>query len=129
MNIEREELAQAALGTFLAPPQPLPSSVRLAHLPQLRDLCRRFFHHLMRLLLLFFNNKIFSYFYNVFFFVRFGRLEKAFSLAIDVGHHDLFMDIKYAAEAIGASDLANEAVLRAEEVLSSCGNNSCWLKV
>lgn len=61
---------------------------------------RRFFHHLVR------NN----------------MFETAFLLAVDLGHHDLFMDLHFVAVQIGETEMAAAARAQASSLLSRCSS-------
>ncbi|XP_063982059.1 WD repeat-containing and planar cell polarity effector protein fritz isoform X2 [Diachasmimorpha longicaudata] len=98
---ERESLIQDALGGFHVPVRPISQAVEDEYGDEIKDLTRRFFHHLMR--------------YKLF--------EKAFRLAIDLNDHDLFMDIHYYALVVNDVEMARAAKEKAELVLSR--SNSC----
>ncbi|XP_011310420.1 WD repeat-containing and planar cell polarity effector protein fritz isoform X2 [Fopius arisanus] len=98
---ERESLIQEALGSFHVPIRPISQAVEDEYGDEIRDLTRRFFHHLMR--------------YKLF--------DKAFRLAIDLNDHDLFMDIHYYALVVNDLEMARAAKEKAELVLSR--SNSC----
>ncbi|XP_051174546.1 WD repeat-containing and planar cell polarity effector protein fritz [Leptopilina boulardi] len=98
---EREHLIQIALGSFHVPVRPISQIVEEEYGDEVRDLTRRFFHHLL----------------------RFRLFEKAFRLAIDLNDHDLFMDIHFYAIAMKDTELANAAKEKAEQILSR--SNSC----
>ncbi|XP_008214857.1 WD repeat-containing and planar cell polarity effector protein fritz isoform X1 [Nasonia vitripennis] len=98
---ERENLIQNALGSFHVPVKPMSQSVVEEYGDEVRDLTRRFFHHLLR--------------YRLF--------EKAFRLAIDLNDHDLFMDIHFYAIVLKDTEMATAAKDKAEEIISRC--NSC----
>lgn len=61
---------------------------------------RRFFHHL----------------------VRAQMFETAFLLAVDLGHHDLFMDLYYVAVTLGETEMAAAARAQASALLSRCSS-------
>lgn len=48
--------------------------------------------------------------------------ETAFLLAVDVGHHDLFMDLYYIAVKIGETEMAAAARAQASALLSRCSS-------
>lgn len=101
LTSEREQLIQNALGSFHVPVKPISQIVDEEYGDGVRDLTRRFFHHLL----------------------RFRLFEKAFRLAIDLNDHDLFMDIHFYATAMKDMELANAAKEKAEQILSR--SNSC----
>lgn len=68
---------------------------------QVKALTRRFFHQL----------------------VRCNMFETAFLLAVDLGHHDLFMDLYYVAVDIGETEMAAAARAQASSLLSRCSSN------
>ncbi|KAL6102219.1 wdpcp [Pungitius sinensis] len=94
LTAEREAQLEAALGVFYAPPSPLSDVVILEYRQPISRLARRFFHHLL----------------------RYGRLEKAFLLAVDLEDRDLFMDLHYVASDKGEVVLADVAKRRANEI-------------
>ncbi|KAM8859459.1 WD repeat-containing and planar cell polarity effector protein fritz homolog isoform 2-T3 [Spinachia spinachia] len=94
LTAEREAQLEAALGVFYAPPSPLSDVVILEYRQPISKLARRFFHHLL----------------------RYGRLEKAFLLAVDLEDRDLFMDLHYVASDKGEVVLADVAKRRANEI-------------
>lgn len=97
MNPDLEVQIQTALGCFHMPIRPMcPTTVDEFKAP-VRDLTRRFFHHLLR--------------YKLF--------EKAFRLAIDLMDRDLFMDIYYSAKRTGQIDVAEAAFKKAEQLDTS----------
>ncbi|XP_055233974.1 WD repeat-containing and planar cell polarity effector protein fritz homolog isoform X5 [Gorilla gorilla gorilla] len=85
---------ETSLGTFYAPTRPLLDSTILEYRDQISKYARRFFHHLL----------------------RYQRFEKAFLLAVDIGAHDLFMDIHYLALDKGELALAEVARKRASDI-------------
>lgn len=100
-----EEVAkhlQDALGCFHSPPVPLSSDIRSKFGSQVFSLTRRFFHHL----------------------VRSSMFETAFLLAVDLGHHDLFMDLHYIAVQIGETEMAAAARAQASALLSRCSSEA-----
>lgn len=84
---------------------------------QVDDITRRFFHYM----------------------IRYESFEKAFSLAIDINDADLFMDLYRVTRSKGITDLAQDAVKKAEEIYkqieedeansngshSTCSHSSC----
>ncbi|KAJ8971447.1 hypothetical protein NQ314_000704 [Rhamnusium bicolor] len=54
--------------------------------------------------------------------VRANMFETAFLLAVDVGHHDLFMDLHYIAVTIGETEMAAAARAQASALLSRCSS-------
>lgn len=107
-----EAQIQRALGSFYAPLRPLNSTAKADFIDQVGDVTRRFFHTL----------------------VRHQLYEKAFCLAIDVGDHDLFMDLYHCAKGINDSEMATAALARANELLErdnseladgTCSRSSC----
>ncbi|XP_076257346.1 WD repeat-containing and planar cell polarity effector protein fritz isoform X2 [Rhynchophorus ferrugineus] len=99
---ESAQHLQDALGSFHSPPVPLPSQIRHKFGHQIMSLTRRFFHHL----------------------VRAHMFETAFLLAVDVSHHDLFMDLHYIAVKIGETEMAAAARAQASALLSRCSSNA-----
>ncbi|XP_042311155.1 WD repeat-containing and planar cell polarity effector protein fritz homolog isoform X2 [Sceloporus undulatus] len=91
---EREAQLEATLGTFYAPTRPLAETTVLEYRDQISRYARRFFHHLL----------------------RYQRFEKAFLLALDIGAHDLFMDIHYFALDKGELALAEVAKKKANDI-------------
>ncbi|XP_046472035.1 WD repeat-containing and planar cell polarity effector protein fritz isoform X1 [Neodiprion pinetum] len=112
---EREGLIQTALGSFHVPITPISQTVQEEYGEEVRDLTRRFFHHLLR-------HRLF---------------EKAFRLAIDLNDHDLFMDIHFYALITNDTEMATAAKGKAETILvrsnscssthSTCSRRSCSL--
>lgn len=107
-----EAQIQRALGSFYAPLRPLSSAAKADFIDQVGDVTRRFFHTL----------------------VRHQLYEKAFCLSIDVGDHDLFMDLYHCARGIDDSEMAAAALARANELLErdnseladgTCSRSSC----
>ncbi|XP_011869415.1 PREDICTED: uncharacterized protein LOC105562881 [Vollenhovia emeryi] len=101
LTTEREGLIQNALGSFHIPIKPISQAVEEEYGDEVRDLTRRFFHHLL----------------------RYKMFEKAFRLAIDLNDHDLFMDIHFYAMVLNDMELATAAKEKAESILSR--SNSC----
>ncbi|KAL0112775.1 hypothetical protein PUN28_012206 [Cardiocondyla obscurior] len=101
LTTEHEGLIQNALGSFHIPIKPISQVVEEEYGDEVRDLTRRFFHHLL----------------------RYKMFEKAFRLAIDLNDHDLFMDIHFYAVVLNDMELANAAKEKAENILSR--SNSC----
>ncbi|OAD59680.1 WD repeat-containing and planar cell polarity effector protein fritz [Eufriesea mexicana] len=101
LTTERENLIQNALGSFHVPIKPISQVIEEEYGDEIRDLTRRFFHHLLR--------------YHMF--------EKAFRLAIDLNDHDLFMDIHFYALVVNDTAMATAAKENAERILSR--SNSC----
>lgn len=101
LTTERENLIQNALGSFHVPIKPISQAIEEEYGDEIRDLTRRFFHHLLR--------------YHMF--------EKAFRLAIDLNDHDLFMDIHFYALVVNDTAMATAAKENAERILSR--SNSC----
>ncbi|XP_066255640.1 WD repeat-containing and planar cell polarity effector protein fritz [Euwallacea similis] len=93
---------QEALGSFHNSPTPLPSQIRHKFGHQVMCITRRFFHQL----------------------VRTGMFETAFLLAVDVGHHDLFMDLHYIAVKLGETEMAAAARAQASALLSRCSSEA-----
>ncbi|XP_069394869.1 WD repeat-containing and planar cell polarity effector protein fritz homolog isoform X2 [Paralichthys olivaceus] len=94
LNAEREAQLEAALGVFYSPPAPLSDTVILEYREPISKYARRFFHHLL----------------------RHQRFEKAFLLAVDLEHRDLFMDLHYVASDKGEVVLADVAKRKANEI-------------
>ncbi|XP_061478267.1 WD repeat-containing and planar cell polarity effector protein fritz homolog isoform X2 [Rhineura floridana] len=90
----REAQLEASLGTFYVPSRPLSETTVLEYRDQISRYARRFFHHLL----------------------RHQRFEKAFLLAVDIGAHDLFMDIHYFALDKGELALAEVAKKKATDI-------------
>lgn len=84
-----------ALSSFWAPVKPHCQEVIEEYENSVKSLSRRFFHLLLR-------HQLF---------------EKAFCLAIDIGDHDLFMDMNYYAWTIKDSEMAIAAKNKAIELL------------
>ncbi|XP_012232950.2 WD repeat-containing and planar cell polarity effector protein fritz homolog isoform X1 [Linepithema humile] len=101
LTADREGLIQTALGSFHVPVKPISQTVEEEYGDEVRDLTRRFFHHLL----------------------RYRMFEKAFRLAIDLNDHDLFMDIHFYAVVLNDTELATAAKEKAENILSR--SNSC----
>nr|XP_034181788.1 WD repeat-containing and planar cell polarity effector protein fritz isoform X2 [Osmia lignaria] len=101
LTTEHENLIQNALGSFHVPIKPISQVIEEEYGDEIRDLTRRFFHHLLR--------------YHMF--------EKAFRLAIDLNDHDLFMDIHFYALVVNDTVMATAAKENAERILSR--SNSC----
>ena len=93
LDSEVEHFIEIALGTFLAPPHSILDHVIEEYNENVINFARRF------CLLL----------------IRHFRHERAFLLAIDVGHKDLFMDIHFAARGSNEPMLAEAALKRARE--------------
>ncbi|XP_025836778.1 WD repeat-containing and planar cell polarity effector protein fritz-like [Agrilus planipennis] len=101
---------QNALGSFHCPPVLLSAEIKRRYGYQVRILTRRYFHQL----------------------VRYGMYETAFLLAVDIGHHDLFMDLYYCAVRIGEREMAAAARAQASALMSEyssegscCSRSSC----
>lgn len=95
-------LIQSALGSFHVPARPISQMVEEEYGDEVRDLTRRFFHHLLR--------------YQLF--------EKAFRLAIDLNDHDLFMDIHFYALTLNDSEMASAAKEKAEQILTRSNSSN-----
>ncbi|XP_049818696.1 WD repeat-containing and planar cell polarity effector protein fritz isoform X2 [Aethina tumida] len=102
MTQENAQHLQNALGFFHNPPIPLSSNVRHHFGTQVFSLTRRFFHQL----------------------VRANMFETAFLLAVDLAHHDLFMDLYYIAVKIGETEMAAAARAQASALLSRCSSEA-----
>ncbi|XP_076682069.1 WD repeat-containing and planar cell polarity effector protein fritz isoform X2 [Andrena cerasifolii] len=112
---ERENFIQNALGSFHVPVKPISQAIEEEYGDEIRDLTRRFFHHLL----------------------RYQMFEKAFRLAIDLNDHDLFMDIHFYALVVNDMAMATAAKENAERILSrsdscssshsTCSRASCSL--
>ena len=89
---EKECLLEMCLGLFHAPAKPISDEVRDDYSEAVRDLTRRFFHHL----------------------VRHNQLIKGFQLAVDINDYDLFMDIHHSAARRSIPDLAHAALIKAK---------------
>ncbi|XP_043496760.1 WD repeat-containing and planar cell polarity effector protein fritz isoform X2 [Polistes fuscatus] len=101
LTAEHESFIQNALGSFHVPIRPISQAIEDEYGDEVRDLTRRFFHHLL----------------------RYRMFEKAFRLAIDLNDHDLFMDIHFYALVLNDMEMANAAKEKAEQILSR--SNSC----
>ncbi|XP_063240270.1 WD repeat-containing and planar cell polarity effector protein fritz [Bacillus rossius redtenbacheri] len=97
---DREVQLQTALGSFHVPLQPMCHATELEFGEQVRDLTRRFFHHLL----------------------RYRMFDKAFRLAIDLNDQDLFMDIHHYARAVDERPLADAAREKAEQIFDQCSS-------
>jgi len=93
---------QDALGSFHCPTMPLSPKIIHKYGSPVKSLTRRFFHQLVR-------NKMY---------------ETAFLLAVDLGHHDLFMDLHYVAVKIGETEMAAAARAQASALLSRCSSEA-----
>ena len=102
MTEEIAKYLQDALGCFHSPPVPIPTEIRNRFFTQVFSLTRRFFHQL----------------------VRAEMFETAFLLAVDLGHHDLFMDLHYIAVRIGETEMAAAARAQASALLSRCSSEA-----
>jgi len=89
---EKECLLEMCLGLFHAPAKPISDEVKDDYSEAVRDLTRRFFHHL----------------------VRHNQLIKGFQLAVDINDYDLFMDIHHSAARRSIPDLAHAALIKAK---------------
>lgn len=97
---ENARYLQDALGSFHSPPVPISTQIRHKFGLKVQYLTRRFFHQL----------------------VRASMFETAFLLAVDLGHHDLFMDLHYIAIKIGETEMAAAARAQASALLSRCSS-------
>ena len=93
LDSEVEHFIEIALGTFLAPPHSILDRVIEEYNENVINFARRFCLSL----------------------IRHFRHERAFLLAIDIGHKDLFMDIHFAARGSNEPALAEAAFKRAKE--------------
>nr|CAH7753667.1 unnamed protein product [Callosobruchus chinensis] len=93
---------QIALGSYHNSPVPLSSQIRHRFGHRVAYLTRRFFHTL----------------------VRAEMFETAFLLAVDMAHHDLFMDLYYIAVKIGETEMAAAARAQASALLSRCSSEA-----
>ncbi|CAH1977725.1 unnamed protein product [Acanthoscelides obtectus] len=93
---------QIALGSYHNSPIPLSSQIRHRFGHRVASLTRRFFHTL----------------------VRAEMFETAFLLAVDMAHHDLFMDMYYIAVKIGETEMAAAARAQASALLSRCSSEA-----
>lgn len=117
LTAEREVQVQKALGSFHVPVKALCDETVEEFGDQVDDITRRFFHYMMRN----------------------GSFEKAFSLAIDINDADLFMDLYRVVTQHDRTDLAKDALKRAEVIYkqieeddarsqsshSTCSRSSC----
>ncbi|XP_076230946.1 WD repeat-containing and planar cell polarity effector protein fritz isoform X2 [Calliopsis andreniformis] len=111
----RAYFVQHALGSFHVPVKPISQVIKEEYGDEIRDLTRRYFHHLL----------------------RYQMFEKAFRLAIDLNDHDLFMDIHFYALIVNDVTMATAAKEIAERILSrsssctsshsTCSRASCSL--
>nr|XP_022909980.1 WD repeat-containing and planar cell polarity effector protein fritz [Onthophagus taurus] len=97
---ENAQLLQNALGCYYSPPIPLDAEAIHNYGFQVKCLTRRFFYQL----------------------IRASMFETAFLLAVDIGHHDLFMDLHYIAVKMGETEMAAAARAQASTLLSSCSS-------
>ncbi|CAG9861084.1 unnamed protein product [Phyllotreta striolata] len=102
LNEDVAKHLQNALGCYYNSPVPIRSYIRHKYENQVVSLTRRFFHQL----------------------VRSDMFETAFLLAVDVGHHDLFMDLHYVAVKIGETEMAAAARAQASALLSRCSSEA-----
>ena len=93
LDSEVEHFIEIALGTFLAPPHSILDRVIEEYNENVINFARRFCLSL----------------------IRHFRHERAFLLAIDIGHKDLFMDIHFAARGSNEPALAEAAFKRAKD--------------
>lgn len=93
---------QDALGCFHSSPVPISSQIRHKFGHQVMSVTRRFFYQLLRA----------------------SMFEMAFLLAVDVGHHDLFMDLYYIAVKLGETLMAAAARAQASALLSRCSSEA-----
>ncbi|XP_017784359.1 PREDICTED: WD repeat-containing and planar cell polarity effector protein fritz [Nicrophorus vespilloides] len=100
LNETTAKQLQDALGSYHCPPVPLNADARHHFGPQVKSMTRRFFHQLVR-------SKMF---------------ETAFLLAVDLGYHDLFMDLHYIAVRTGETEMAAAARAQASALLSHCSS-------
>ncbi|KAF2896633.1 hypothetical protein ILUMI_09536 [Ignelater luminosus] len=99
---ENAQDVQNTLRSFHNSPVPLSTNIKHRYGSQVQALTRRFFHQLVR-------HKMF---------------ETAFLLAVDIGHHDLFMDLYYCAVVIGEKEMAAAARAQASALLSRCSSEA-----
>uniref|UniRef100_A0A6P7FBI0 WD repeat-containing and planar cell polarity effector protein fritz-like n=1 Tax=Diabrotica virgifera virgifera TaxID=50390 RepID=A0A6P7FBI0_DIAVI len=102
LNEEVSQHVQIALGSYHNSPVPIRPQIRHRYGNQVISLTRRFFHQL----------------------VRSEMFETAFLLAVDVGHHDLFMDLHYIAVKVGETEMAAAARAQASALLSRCSSEA-----
>ncbi|XP_031340102.1 WD repeat-containing and planar cell polarity effector protein fritz isoform X2 [Photinus pyralis] len=101
---ESSESLQKALSCFYSPIVRLDSEIKDKYEGRILALTRRFFHQL----------------------VRYKMFETAFLLAVDIGHHDLFMDLYYCAIKMNEKEMAAAARAHASAILSRCSSEgSC----
>ena len=93
LDSEVEHFIEISLGTFLAPPHSILDRVIEEYNENVINFARRFCLSL----------------------IRHFRHERAFLLAIDIGHKDLFMDVHFAARGSNEPALAEAALKRAKE--------------
>ncbi|XP_027845729.2 WD repeat-containing and planar cell polarity effector protein fritz homolog [Aphis gossypii] len=99
----REVQLQSAIGSFYQPVIPLSEDAKHEYFEPVRNIARRFFHHL----------------------VRYELYEKAYSLAIDLNDRDLFMDLYWATKSgIGTRAMATMALEKANQIVSSESDDS-----
>ncbi|KAG5890065.1 hypothetical protein JTB14_003630 [Gonioctena quinquepunctata] len=102
LTAETAQYLQNALGSYHSSPVPLRPQIRHRYGNQVISMTRRFFHQLARA----------------------QMFETAFLLAVDVGHHDLFMDLHYIAVQIGETEMAAAARAQASSLLSRCSSEA-----
>ncbi|KAK4887641.1 hypothetical protein RN001_003912 [Aquatica leii] len=101
---ENSENLQKVLSCFYSPVIPLNNEIKDKYGLRVLALTRRFFHQL----------------------IRYKMFETAFLLAVDIGHHDLFMDLYYCAVKMNEKEMAAAARAHASAVLSRCSTDeSC----
>ncbi|KAF5300026.1 hypothetical protein FQR65_LT09283 [Abscondita terminalis] len=101
---ENSENLQKALSCFYSPIVPLSNEIKDKYTLKVLALTRRFFHQLL----------------------RYKMFETAFLLAVDIGHHDLFMDLYYCAVKMNEKEMAAAARAHASAALSRCNSDeSC----
>ena len=98
----QECLLEMCLGVFHTPSRPICEEAREEHGEAVRDLTRRFFHHL----------------------VRHNQLVKGFQLAVDINDYDLFMDIHHVAVRRAVPDLAHAALIKAKAAYNRLDSDS-----
>nr|XP_040570821.1 WD repeat-containing and planar cell polarity effector protein fritz homolog [Lepeophtheirus salmonis] len=92
-----DDIIEKLLSLFYNPRVSIPQTIAEDYSEQVRDLSRRYFHHLLRR----------------------GRTGKAFQLAVDIEDYDLFMDLYHVATKYNYSDIADAALIKAHSIYES----------
>lgn len=108
LTAERESQLEKALGSFHTPVKMLNSETESEFGEQVNDIMRKFFHYLL----------------------RYKAYEKAFALALDINHDDLFVDLYNAAKIENDEPMGRDAIRKAQEILRhSDENRMCNLQI